>query len=66
MHLGSKLARRLGGVTFVPRRREPILEMFNGHDLVEPGLVQVSYWRPDGPQDPNADRVWAYGGIARL
>ncbi|MDQ2810867.1 MAG: SAM-dependent methyltransferase [Actinomycetota bacterium] len=66
MRLGSELARRMAGLTFVPRHRERILQMFNGHDLVEPGLVQVSYWRPDGVPEPNADRVWAYGGIARL
>lgn len=66
MRLGSELARRMAGLTFVPRRRERILRMFNGHHLVEPGLVQVSYWRPDGPPEPNADRVWAFGGIALL
>ncbi len=66
MRLGSELARRMAGLTFVPRHRRRILKMFNGHDLIEPGLVQVSYWRPDGVPEPNADRVWAYGGIARL
>lgn len=66
MRLGSQLAHRLAGLTFVPRRREPILAMFNGRELVEPGLVQVSYWRPDGEPESNADRVWALGGIARL
>jgi hypothetical protein len=66
MRLGSELARRMAGLTFVPRHRQRILKMFNGHDLVEPGLVQISYWRPDGAPEPNADRVWAYGGIARL
>lgn len=66
MRLGAQLAHRLAGLTFVPRRRERILPMFNGHDLVDPGLVQVSYWRPDGQPESNADRVWALGGIARL
>jgi len=54
------------GLTFVPRSRADILRLFNGCDLVEPGLVLVSYWRPDGPPGHNADRAWAYGGIARL
>jgi S-adenosyl methyltransferase len=66
MKLGSELARRMAGLVFVPRRRDPVLRMFNGRDLVEPGLVQVSYWRPDGEPEANADRVWALGGIARL
>jgi hypothetical protein len=41
--------------------------MFNGRELVSPGLVLVSYWRPDGGQpDSNADRAWGYGGVARV
>ncbi len=66
MRLGAELARRLAGLVFVPRRRDPILRMFNGRDLVEPGLVQVSYWRAGDEPEENADRVWAYGGVARL
>lgn len=62
--MSAEAARR--GATFVPRSRGAILAMFNGRELIEPGLVQVSYWRPDGPPDPNANRVFAYGGIARL
>jgi hypothetical protein len=40
--------------------------MFNGRELLAPGLVLGSYWRPDHLEepDPNADRVMAYGGIA--
>jgi hypothetical protein len=41
--------------------------MFNGLPLIEPGLVLVSYWRPEGGVPvPKADRAWSYGGIARL
>jgi S-adenosyl methyltransferase len=55
------------GAIFVPRSKDAILAMFNGRPLVEPGLVLVSYWRPDGGQPAqNADRVWAYGGVAPL
>ncbi len=44
-----------------------ILRMFNGRELVDPGLVLVSYWRPDdGDPGPNADRAWAYGGVAAI
>jgi S-adenosyl methyltransferase len=42
------------------------MRMFNGLELLDPGLVLVSYWRPEGGvPDPNAARAWAYGGIAR-
>ena len=55
------------GVTFVPRGKDAIARMFNGRELVDPGLVLVSYWRPDaGGPDLNADRAMAYGGIAAI
>ena len=41
--------------------------MFNGTELVDPGVVIISYWRPDSGQlDYNADRVWGYCGVARV
>ena len=41
--------------------------MFNGTELVDPGVVLFSYWRPDsGQPDHNADRVWGYCGLARV
>jgi SAM-dependent methyltransferase len=54
------------GSTFVGRDKATIGRMFNGKELVDPGLVQISYWRPDGGQpDHNADRVWGYCAVAR-
>jgi hypothetical protein len=41
--------------------------MFNGRGLVDPGLVLVSRWRPeDGEPGPDAERAWAYGGVAAI
>ena len=41
--------------------------MFNGLNLMEPGLVLVSRWHPDGGvPDYNAGRTWAYGGAAAI
>ena len=55
------------GATWIPRGKDDILRMFNGLELLDPGLVLVSYWRPEGGvPDPNADRAWVYGGIARV
>jgi SAM-dependent methyltransferase len=55
------------GTVLIPRGREAILRMFNGRALVDPGLVLVSYWRPeDGDPGPNADRAWVYGGVAAV
>ena len=55
------------GAVLIPRGRDAVLCMFNGRELVEPGLVLVSYWRPEGG-DPgaDADRAWAYGGVAAV
>ena len=54
------------GVTLVPRWRDTILGFFGGLDLVEPGLVPVVMWRPDGEVSAEERaRVWVYGGVAR-
>jgi SAM-dependent methyltransferase len=55
------------GVTFVGRSREAIAGMFNGCDLLDPGVAQISRWRPDAADpDPAPERVWGYAGVARL
>lgn len=39
----------------------------NGRDLVDPGLVLVSYWRPEGGDPgPDADKAWVYAGVAAV
>jgi SAM-dependent methyltransferase len=55
------------GAVLIPRGKDAIMRMFNGRELVDPGLVLVSYWRPEGGDPgPNADRAWAYGGVATV
>ena len=66
MRANSEVAESSGAV-LIPRGKDAILRMFNGRELVEPGLVLVSYWRPEGGDPgPNADRAWAYGGVAAV
>lgn len=48
------------------RSKEAITAMFSGRELLDPGLVLVNYWRPTIGPGPNADRAWAYGGVARI
>jgi hypothetical protein len=63
----GKTEARDSGMTIAPRSKGAILRMFGGRDLVDPGLVLVSRWRPDSDQsDPNAEHVNAYGGLAAL
>lgn len=49
----------------VLRSHERIAALFAGFDLVEPGLVQVPLWRPDGPPPrPKAlSKIGIYGGV---
>lgn len=70
---GSELARFVedafvrGGIgSGYFRTREQIEEYFTGLELVEPGLVPLNDWWPDGPLLPRscADPV-ALGGVAR-
>jgi hypothetical protein len=50
-----------GGVTFRPR--EEVLRFFDGLDLVEPGLVSTTQWRPGAEVSPVPLPMWA--GVAR-
>ncbi|AXI81396.1 SAM-dependent methyltransferase [Peterkaempfera bronchialis] len=54
-----------GGMTLVPRTREQVARFFGDWELVEPGVVPVMGWRPDGeaPADPAAAYYWS--GVAR-
>jgi hypothetical protein len=36
---------------------------FVGLELIDPGLVQVPYWRPGGPDPADAGKVWIPGGV---
>jgi S-adenosyl methyltransferase len=52
----------------VLRGHRSITALFDGWDLVEPGLVQVPLWRPDGkpPRPSNLAKIGIYGGVGRL
>ena len=55
------------GATFIGRTKDEVGQLFNGLELVEPGLVTMAYWRPDdGEPEHNADRVWGWCGVARV
>jgi SAM-dependent methyltransferase len=50
------------------RSHAEVTALFDGFELIEPGLVQVPLWHPDGPP-PTAEelrKVAVYGGIGRL
>ena len=47
----------------VARPRDVVAGFFDGVELVEPGLVRVSDWRPDSPQEA-AQPTILWGGVA--
>jgi hypothetical protein len=49
------------------RSRAEVTALFDGWDLVEPGVVQVPLWHPEGrpPRPRELARAWVYGGVAR-
>ena len=52
------------GMTLVARTRDEVQRFFGDWELLEPGLVPVSAWRPDGTvENPEAAYYWA--GVAR-
>jgi len=50
--------------TYYPRSPEQIRGFFDGLELVEPGVVELTKWRPH-IRPPSADRVPGMGGVGR-
>jgi hypothetical protein len=63
--VGQAVAAATGaGMTLVARTKEDVERFFGDWELLEPGLVPVSAWRPDEPvENPEAAYYWA--GVAR-
>lgn len=51
-----------GATPTVLRSRAQIREIFDGMELVDPGLVEISRWRPDATV-PFTDRSGVYGAV---
>lgn len=51
-----------------PRSRDEVMRMFDGFELVEPGLTFTPLWRPRDPRNvpPNPERSNLYAGVGRL
>ncbi|EIV94324.1 SAM-dependent methyltransferase [Frankia sp. QA3] len=63
---GAK-AYRARGIPLRPRTRAEVEALFDGLELLDPGLVSVHRWRPDAavPADLTDAQVSAYGAIGR-
>jgi hypothetical protein len=58
---GAERLAQSGGVPYILRSPDEIGSVFAGFDMVEPGLVQITNWHPDG----EAEWLDAYGAVAR-
>jgi hypothetical protein len=63
---GLERAYRQGGIPAQARTAAEFAALaFSGLDLIDPGVVLVSEWRPAGGPRPSAAEVSWYGGIGR-
>ncbi|MEU5085213.1 SAM-dependent methyltransferase [Streptomyces sp. NPDC021356] len=53
-----------GAVPYILRTVEQITAYFDGLELVDPGIVPVTFWRPE-PSDPAPQPIGEHGGLAR-
>jgi hypothetical protein len=49
----------------VLRPHAAVSAFFDGLDLIEPGVAQLPWWRPDGEPPEGSERIWYYCGVAR-
>ena len=49
---------------FIPRSRAQIAALLGGFDLMDPGLVDVAHWHPDGTRPVPAMHLNIYGAVA--
>jgi hypothetical protein len=65
MDEGARQWNKVGKPPLVPRSPEEIKNFFDGFDLIEPGLVTTTRWRPDGFDLGITRDVDQYAGIGR-
>ena len=66
---GAVAAAQATGLTYIPRSDAQLAELLTGLELVEPGIVPLLAWRPDGDlpvRDERAVYYWAAMGRTPL
>ena len=62
----TELARRnIRGSFGRIRRKQEVRDFFEGLELVEPGLVNITAWRPDGREEDQSQQWIVFGGVGR-
>jgi hypothetical protein len=62
---GAVAAVQYAGITLVPRTHAEIEAFFTGLELVEPGVVPVLAWHPDGTPPQNPRSAYYYAAVGR-
>jgi hypothetical protein len=62
----AKSLNRVMAQKVTPRSYADVSRFFDGLDLVEPGIVRASEWRPDPAFDPGTTTSTMWSGIARF
>jgi hypothetical protein len=47
------------------RKKQEVREFFKGLEVVEPGLVNINDWHPDGREEQQSTQWIEFGGVAR-
>jgi S-adenosyl methyltransferase len=55
-----------GGTPIRARTRQELVDFFDGTELLEPGVVSCSRWRPDPIDVGVAEEVYLFGGLGRI
>ena len=59
---GAERLAEMGGVPYILRSPEELATVFEGLTLVDPGLVEITSWRPEPGE---VERIDAYGAVGR-
>ncbi|MGH3803720.1 MAG: SAM-dependent methyltransferase [Pseudonocardiaceae bacterium] len=54
-----------GAVPYILRSPEQVGQCFEGLEMVDPGLVSITQWRPDTVEVGKVEPIDAYGAVAR-
>ena len=54
-----------GGITYVPRTQAEVAAFFSGLDLVDPGVVAMQAWRPEGGSPAAPQGPTSYAAVGR-
>ncbi len=55
---------RSSNASAIPRSRDQVVKLFDGFDVVEPGIVWIAEWGATTPVD-DPEKYFVYAGVGR-